>query len=309
MTTTRCAAASLARDEPAYGTASTFRGFLLVEYAGAWGREALVDSRLSEPVKSHLRETAQHLGIKVLLIRRHGRGTHRGTGHRVFAAYADPVAPWLETTTLRRYEELAELELAPLREGRSLGLTPHPGPLLLTCTHGRHDSCCAERGRPVAKALADAHPDHAWEVSHIGGDRFAGNVVVLPHGLYYGRVDADSVPELAARQLAGHLSLESLRGRSGYPVAVQAAEWFLRDALAETALDALRLEHRRRRGDEWEVDFAVAGRLWRVRLRIGRRDPERLTCAAERLSPAPAFDLVSLREVRSAEPTRRPEPA
>ena len=28
-----------------------------------------------------------------------------------------------------------------------------------------------------------------WQSSHIGGDRFAGNVVFLPEGLYYGRVE------------------------------------------------------------------------------------------------------------------------
>jgi hypothetical protein len=50
-------------------------------------------------------------------------------------------------------------------------------PIYLVCTHGRHDACCAVRGRPVAAALAAAYPERTWECSHIGGDRFAANVV------------------------------------------------------------------------------------------------------------------------------------
>jgi hypothetical protein len=37
---------------------------------------------------------------------------------------------------------------------------PYDGPLYLVCTHGRHDRCCALRGRPVAKALAAFKPTH-----------------------------------------------------------------------------------------------------------------------------------------------------
>ena len=44
--------------------------------------------------------------------------------------------------------------LAALGAGRSVGLTPEADPVLAVCTHGRHDACCAERGRPLARALA-----------------------------------------------------------------------------------------------------------------------------------------------------------
>lgn len=295
MTALRCAAQSLGRGEPGIGTASTVRAYLLVEFAGAWGRDALRDSRLPEEVKAYLRETARGLGIKALLIRRHSRQRAGAEGCRVFAAYSDPHAPWMETTSLGNHEDLLDLDLAPLSQGRSLGLSPHLPPLFLTCTHGRHDTCCAERGRPVAKALAASHPDHAWEASHIGGDRFAGNVLVLPDGLYYGRVESSAAAELAERHLAGDLSLDVLRGRSGYPCAVQAAEWFLRAELAESGVNALQLLRCERRDSDWDVEFAVSGRGWLVRLRTGSRDPERLTCSAQRLNPAPRYELLGIR--------------
>ncbi len=296
MTPFRCAAASLARDEPAYGTASVVRGYLLVEYAGAWGRDALRDSRLPAPVKTFLRETSGRLGLKALLVRRHDRQrvAAGAGGCRVFAAYADPDAPWVETTTLDRHEDLLDIDLTPLVRGHSLGLTPHPDSLFLTCTHGRHDTCCAEQGRPVARTLATGHPGLAWEVSHIGGDRFAGNVLVLPDGLYYGRVDPSNAADLATRHLDGRLSLDLLRGRSGYPFAVQAAEWFLRTELGEERLRALRLQRRERLGEDWQVAFDVSGQVWAVRLRMATRPPVQLTCTALRLDPAPTYELLDI---------------
>ena len=30
---------------------------------------------------------------------------------------------------------------------------PHPDPLVLVCTNGRHDACCATFGRPLARDL------------------------------------------------------------------------------------------------------------------------------------------------------------
>ena len=67
------------------------------------------------------------------------------------------------------------------RRGRaaraSIGIVPSPAlepePMLLVCTHGVHDTCCAVRGRPVAAALARRWPEATWECSHVGGDRFA----------------------------------------------------------------------------------------------------------------------------------------
>jgi len=271
------------------------RGFVLVEYAGAWGRTALQDSRLVEPVRTYLREAVSRLGLKVLLIRRHSRPRGEPLGCRVFAAHADPESPWLESATLDRHEELLDMDLTPLREGRSVGLGREAHPVFLTCTHGRHDPCCAEQGRPVANALAAAHPDLAWEVSHIGGDRFAGNVVVLPHGLYYGRVTASTAANLASDHLAGELTIDLLRGRSGYPMPVQAAEHFLRRELKLTGLDDLYLRQQQRDGDLRLVTFWVRpdGQDWTVSLRVGLQPAQVLTCHARVTSPAPAYEFVA----------------
>ena len=54
------------------------------------------------------------------------------------------------------------------------------GPVVVVCTHGRRDVCCAERGRPLAAATALEHPGAVWESTHVGGDRFAGEPDRVP---------------------------------------------------------------------------------------------------------------------------------
>ena len=288
----RCATSSAERGESLAGTASTVRAFLLIEAPGAWGVDAVRDGRLPERVKVELARIANTHGVRLLMIRKHGRSAPRDI--TVFAAYADPASPWLETACLTDPSELLDLDLVALGRGRSPGLAPHPSPLFLVCTHGKHDVCCAERGRPVAAALHDVAPEDSWEVSHIGGDRFAGNVLVLPDGLYYGRLTPSAAVTLAASHGKGHLYLEHLRGRSGYPFPVQAAEIFLRAELDLTGLDALTLSSRFRREAETEAVFTDGDRSWIVRVETMRTHPEQLTCRASADSHGMAHALASI---------------
>ena len=308
----RCAGASLERDEPVVGSASTVRAFLLVENAGPWGVEALRDARLPEEVKDGLRSRAARAGVRVLLIRRH-RGGPTGPGLRVFAAYADPATPWLETTTVPVPERLLDVDLEALGRGRSPGLIPSDRPVFCVCTHGRHDTCCAELGRPTANALAASHPEESWDVSHIGGDRFAANVLVLPDGLYYGRVSAAAAPALAAGHLAGHLDLDRLRGRSGFGFSVQAAEVALRREVGETRADAVRLVSASRSGADTSVRLDVDGTAYDVLVRrTDSGQQHQLTCKARRLDPIPVYDVLEVspasRGAASTGPASRPAP-
>jgi hypothetical protein len=289
----RCSAASAARDEPVYGTASTVRPFLLVECPGPWGTVALRDCRLPVEVKSWLQRAARTLGVRTLLIRRHRPRKHPGL--TAVAAYAHPSSPWMETADLDDPAQLLDLDLGALSRGASMGLTPSTTPVFAVCTHGKHDACCAEQGRPIARVLSEVEPEATWEVSHIGGDRFAGNVLVLHEGLYYGRLDAASAVAMAAGHRASRLDLDHLRGRSGYPMAVQAAEVLLRRELDLPGLTDLRLLARGAADGQLEVDFRVLEeRTWRVRISPGRAAPERLTCCATADSRAPRFELSSV---------------
>jgi len=210
----------------------------------------------------------------------------------VFAAHADPARPRLEHATVADLREVLDLDLERFGAGDSSGLQPYHGSLLCVCTNGRHDACCAEFGRPVAMALDDAYPEETWEVSHIGGDRFAGNMVVLPHGLYYGRLDPEAGVKIAGAHLQGRLDLDHLRGRSSYPMPVQAAEIQLRRELGLTGLDEVMVVAVRRDGDVTECTLAAGGVRRVARVRTTPGPMSRLTCKAHRQNPPPLHHVV-----------------
>jgi hypothetical protein len=296
--TFRCARASEARAESMAGTASTVRSFLLVEHPGPWGVDALRDARMPEGIGPELRARAAATRTKVLLVRR-PKGLSKDTGAvRVFAAYTHHADPWLETTVLDDLHGVHDLDLEALGAGRSLGLTPHTEPVLAVCTHGRHDTCCAERGRPVAAGLARAFPEQTWEASHIGGDRFAANLVVLPHGLYFGRLHADSARGVARLLAAGELDLDHLRGRSGLGTPLQAAEVALRRYTDERRLGAVRFISREVDDGRTQAVFDVDGQRYAVAVTSSRgSDLQQLTCRALRENPVVHHEVHEIRAI------------
>jgi Sucrase/ferredoxin-like len=213
----RCSVQALLRGDSSVATAPPARRWLLVEQPGPWGRDALLESRFDRRVASRLAARARELGIRVQLVRRAGERLSE-SGHRW--AVAD-TTPGVETVWWSTRESDAELLQLPW-DG-SVG-TPSTAPTYLVCTHGAHDVCCAVRGRPLARVLAGGvTPADVWETSHLGGDRFAANVVVLPWGHLYGQVPEDG-GGLVAEHAAGRVALPFLRGRAGLAPAAQAAQ-------------------------------------------------------------------------------------
>lgn len=291
----RCSAHSLALGESLHGTASTVRGWVLIEEPGPWGADALRDSRLDSKLVGELEEMSKQLRLRVLLVRRHGRSTPQR--RHCFLARTGRGEGWVQEVLLRDPTEVLDLDLEALARGRSPGLAPVSHPLYLVCTQGRHDPCCAELGRTVARALAGRFPHRTWEISHIGGDRFAGNLLVLPHGLYYGRVPPDRAVPLAEAYERGEIEPAYLRGRCAYGFAAQSAECLLRERTGIRGVDDLPLVSSHRTDAETEVVFAAPQEgYYRVRMHTDTADPTRaLTCHAGRLSAPPEHHLVDVR--------------
>jgi hypothetical protein len=157
----------------------------------------------------------------------------------------------------------------------------------LVCTNGARDPCCAIRGAAVAKALAAARPGTVYESSHLGGHRFAANLLVLPDGLCFGRLDVRSALALVDELDAGRLPLEHFRGRTSLTEEQQAAEILLRRELGLERLD-----------DATHVNgttFALAdGRRATVRVRGKQLEPRPFSCREDKLSTPTAWSLVEI---------------
>ncbi len=288
-----CSEISADTGEALVGTASRVDHWILLEYRGVWSSDAFAGSGLSDQIKAALRRQLQALRpAKLLFVRRRERRTREGA--TVFFARSKPGAELLTRVDLRDYEDLLRLDFAAAEPpGEPLG---HP--LLLVCTHGKHDRCCALHGRPLYDVLLDrAGEDWVWQTSHVGGDRFAGNVVVLPEGLYYGRVAPEEAWTLLDEHLAGRIYLERYRGRSTHPFPVQAAEIALREHEELRGVADVAVESAARRDGRWEALLrGPDGRRHALEVRVEEGPLTYLTCDAETLSRPPRYVVRTLRE-------------
>jgi len=269
-----CSEISRENHEPLGATASRIDHWLLVEYRGLWSHDALAGSGLSDQVKARLTElVAGRRPARLLLIRRPDRRRHPG-----FAVY---VADSREGN-----ERLARLEIEDHEQLRELdpfeAAAPVDEQLFLVCTHGKHDRCCALWGRPLWEAVSEQlDATSAWQCTHIGGDRFAGNLLALPHGVYYGRVDRDSASDVLDHHLNGRVAIEHYRGRSCWPFAVQAAERRIRAEDGLTGLTDVRLLAVSRDGDDrWSVTFTTPGGERELFVVEEQGELTQLTCSA-----------------------------
>lgn len=203
------------------GTAAFMRAWLLIEHPGPWDSDAL-ERALAEafPPAALQRLTAlRSEGLRPLLIRRPGRH-HRvspPTPRTVLVGGGTPGRHWLERLEVTDLRELAGLDLDAVAGGLGGVGEPVDGPVFLVCTHGTKDLCCAVLGRPLVAALAAEHPGRTWETSHVGGDRWAGNLLVVPDGFLHGQLSPEEAARVAKAALAGEVDPERLRGRTAAP--------------------------------------------------------------------------------------------
>jgi hypothetical protein len=318
---TGCAALADQRGDSLVATAPPAERWLLIESRTPWPRDALtalrrsrdrgsssagvslalgederaeVDKELGVAVALRCRE----LGYRPVLIKRYGR-MDRSVPRRWALVDCRPGRESIRWGALASDEHVLEV----LR-GLDDGVVSHE-PIYLVCTHGRHDACCAVRGRPVAAVLAAAYPERTWECSHVGGDRFAANVVVLPHGLFYGHVPATRAVELAKQYDEGLVVPDLLRGSGAFSPPVQAAQHFARAAGHSLAVNALRpTVVRHLPTNHWQIDLAThhpdhpevagdAGVTVEVSARLDTVDA-RLTCSSAPPGQVRRFRLNSL---------------
>ncbi|GGM82223.1 sucrase ferredoxin [Longimycelium tulufanense] len=240
LSTANCAVLSAELGEPLAGTAPVAQAWLCLEQPGPWGHNALRESHLDPGLGAELERRTEGTGVRVALIRRPGRHAdiHLPRPRQVYLACTRPGATWMEGTQIEDPQDLLDLDFHALAVGRRPYLgEPCAEPLLMVCTNGRRDRCCALLGRPVATAAAARHPEQVWESTHTGGHRLAPTAVLLPTGYVYGRLAIS----LAERLLTEHQVIaRGCRGRSTWSPSGQVAELAVRERIVEWEPDAMR---------------------------------------------------------------------
>ncbi len=295
-----CSDLSRSASENVFGTASIGHVWLLVEYPYSWERKAVEQSALPDRVKQFLRDAVKRLPrARVLFIK-----AERPLVHTIsfFVVRTSESAPMVVRFNLEEYDEIAELDIDSILKG----VVPANGqvvntPLFLVCTHGRRDKCCAKFGYPLFKALRQSTEESIWQSSHVGGDRFAANLVCLPHGLFYAHVTEESGRQIIDEYRNGRVALNHYRGRAAYSNPVQAAEYFLRCEAGITGIEELHyvtavvIEENR-----WRVEFVhtATDATYETEVCVRLSDFQNfITCDGVREKPVPQFELNSCRSI------------
>lgn len=282
-----CADTSRQTGEALVATASRVDNWLLVEYPGRWSRDVLGGSSLPVGAKEHLREQLASLPhSRLLFVRRPDRRAE--TERHVYGVRSGASSSAAYRVPIGDPNELASIDLAAVLQGAG-EVVDHP--LLVVCTHGKRDRCCARYGRPLYDELRRAAPPGwAWQSTHVGGDRFAGNLVCLPEGLYFGRVEPGDARQVLAEYLDGRITLEHYRGRSCHSFPQQAAERVVREHTGLREIDAVRfVSMQRDEAHAWTVRFRAGADELVARVVREEGVPAFLTCDAKAERPPRHF--------------------
>lgn len=230
---------TLAQSEALIGTAVPADTFILIETPQPWDKPALLSTGIPEAlrqvvkpllsagVRVHLIANEQTLdqARRRILIFQRPKASHPSRGTRLLGKYKSweiqvdspaEMAPALEQFLQNRVGQ------QPILSGQR-----H----LMICTHASHNECCGMYGYPFYKdaiatiqQLGLTQQVHPWQISHIGGHRFAPTLIDFPQGRYYGNLDQDSLLCMLKQQGDIVPLLSTYRGWSLLPKPLQILE-------------------------------------------------------------------------------------
>ncbi|MHA7879939.1 MAG: sucrase ferredoxin [Saccharospirillum sp.] len=216
-----CALYSRDSNEPLAGTGGHPARNLLISWpSGRWSKTFWQARDMTEAELTVLAQLVDQ-GRRVNLIDRKGEvpeGEHR--------LYLMPEGQVLQVPRARLAETLEALLSGTVAD---LPFAPAERPLVLCCTHGKKDRCCAKFGNAAYRALQvenrqQENPLDLWQATHLGGCRLAASVLVLPARHKYGRLAPEQVADFVLRVKAQRIYVPAFRGSPGLLPAQQCAE-------------------------------------------------------------------------------------
>jgi hypothetical protein len=220
-----CRDACRLEGEPLAGTAGSARALVAIAWPKPrWHHD---EALLSEGLPAELPEVAARAA------RSSGKVTFRvfQRGPRPSTQSVEVIVWTPRDGRLARAADLPLERVAAFVDDALSGRAPATAlaPLLLVCTDGKHDRCCATLGRGMFDAIArevaaQGSPFELAESSHLGGHRFAATCLALPSGLVHGRLAPADAPALVRALAAGRPWVARFRGRFGLSEPEQVAE-------------------------------------------------------------------------------------
>ena len=212
-----CAEVACAEAEPMPGTADVVDVWIMLEYLPAWTAKATSDNALAASTRVWLKRlsgevVARGLKPRLQFIR---RPELERAGVTLMIAANDA----LHRIEASGYDALSARSLDDV-----LAVTALRARHYFVCTNGQRDVCCARFGLPTYAALRERVGDRVWQTTHVGGHRFAPNVLTLPQAALYGRVLPTDVDAFVDAIEQDRLATHWLRGRTHHAAEMQAVE-------------------------------------------------------------------------------------
>jgi hypothetical protein len=266
--------------EPLPGTAVVATGWVVVEQPGPWGAKAPTQSHLDPAFGAGIDEACKKADLRFGMIRSPGKHADAvPRAHQVYVASTVPGRSWLLGGCVADPVALTSLDLEAVRRGARDAvisscpdLSPVAESVLLVCTNGKRDECCALLGRPIVAGLSALAPGRVWESNHLGGHRFAPTATLLPAGTMHGHLDLETAAAILTAADRGETVLTKLRGRTTWSKRGQVAEIAVRRLIGEVGLDSLGVI-----AEDLETITVshVDGRTWTVPVTSEPADPPR----------------------------------
>lgn len=234
-----CAQYSQDVGEPLAGTAAHLLSNLLLSWPiGDWMR-TYHQAKTMTPAVSERISALVKAGRRVNLI---NRADQAAEVHRAY------LMPECQAFDVPR-DELADF-LDAVKQQSSLARW-HSGAvntrILLCCTHGVKDKCCAKFGNAGFKALdlaSHAFPGEfeIWQSTHLGGCRLASSALMFPAMRKYGRIEPPKALALLQAERQDQPYLPHYRGDAALSPVQQVADIAARQQLQTLGIVPLRIE-------------------------------------------------------------------
>ena len=295
-----CSQTSVDNDSPLYGTAANAKVWIMLEYSGRWAARALGDNDLPDRVNAWLSAQADAIPESRVVFIKQDSYQPQDT---LYIARADADGQVLYRVRFESFEALVAVDVAGVLAG-DVSAEIVTDPIVLVCTNGKRDQCCAKFGLPTYQALAQKMGRNVWQVTHIGGHRYAPTLAVFPAGIYYGHIFVEQTDALVEAVTNRQVLLPHYRGRVFQSGPINAADYWLRKEAGEFAEDGLRVEGIAE-GNSAEIQTIqfsdTANAIHSLTIEAGKTEPELASCNKLKYKPAPHYTLLNY---STSEPSR-----
>lgn len=234
-----CSTNSRLNQEPWLGSASPAQVWIALSHPKPWGANALSSIDIGDQNRKHLTSIfSLYPDSRIQII------TQNNSSEIVlFFAVAFEHDQRLYRIPLSNYDSIRDLQWQDIIDNKPAyqKYSSHT-PVYLICTNDQHDPCCGKWGQQLFDQ--NSNTKNLWQCSHLGGDRFAANVVSLPTGSYYRQIDEQALKAIIEAEKQNTIYIDRFAGRSCYDRITQVAFHYLLRANPQTAINDWQLKEK-----------------------------------------------------------------